>query len=304
MNTIIITGATGFIGRNLARYAAQQGAEVYAVSRSGLREEPEPGNIHNIICSAPDYSGLADKLPGGADAFIHLAWAGVSPEERESTGLQEQNISMSLNAARLAAEVGAQRFVVPGSTMEYAASGRIIDKDTPPSPLNAYSSAKIAVRYMCRSLCRELELPYIYAVICGIYGGARGGSNVISYTIDKLLQGEKPSLTSLEQTWDYVHIDDVVRALYLICLKGQAGAFYGIGRGDNQPLNKYITTIRDIIDPSLPLGIGEIPSENTRRTCSCVNMDSIMADTGYAPQVSFEDGIRGEIELIKKLRGL
>lgn len=243
---------------------------------------------------------LLRELPEFPTAFIHLAWDGVSPESRNSVELQVKNIALCIQAVRLAAGLKAQRFILPGSTMEYAYCGREINEKVCPSPQNAYGAAKISARYLCESLCDELDLSYIYAVITGIYAADRMDNNVICYTITELLHGRKPSLTALEQRWDYVYIDDVARAFYLMATKGKPGAFYGVGHGDNWPLANYIYQIRDIIDPSLPLGIGDVPYKNNLLPSSCVDMTSLKKDTGFVPQVPFEAGIRTVIERIRE----
>ena len=214
--------------------------------------------------------------------------------------MQLQNVEMSANVVRLAAETGADRIICPGSTMEYIYYGKPLNENAIPSPLNAYGAAKIAARYACAVLSTELNLPFIYTVISGIYSEDRNDNNVIYYTISKLLHGERPSLTKLEQLWDYVHIDDVVYGLRLIAEQGKPGAFYALGHGDNWPLSNYIFKIRDVIDPNLPLGIGDIPYTNNEMPCSCVDLGPIYEDTGFVPQVSFEEGIKRVISEVRK----
>lgn len=303
MKTIMITGGDGFIGSHLVRHFAQQGLRVYALT---IPNSPMVGRIQDIANvtvlqrNLREVQTLAEELPQGPIALIHLAWSGVSPESRNSVSLQAQNIDLSLQAVRLAAAIGAQRFILPGSTMEYSYCEQEINEKACPSPQNAYGAAKISARYLCAALCEELKLPYIYVVITGIYAADRADNNVIYYTISELLRGKKPSLTALEQRWDYVYIDDVVQAFYLIATKGRGGAFYGIGHGDNWPLSNYIIQIRDAIDPALPLGIGEVPYKDTRLPSSCVDMTSLREDTGFIPQVPFKSGIRKVIQRVKE----
>lgn len=303
METVVITGGDGFIGSHLVRYFAEHGMQVYAVT---VPDSPVVGRIQNIphvIVLQRDLNEtgvLLNELPQTPVAFLHLAWSGVSPENRNSVDLQIGNIKLCLQAARLAAQLKAKRFILPGSTMEYAYCGQEINERACPSPQNAYGAVKISARYLCEALCEELKLPYIYVVITGIYAADRRDNNVIYYTISELLQGRKPSLTALKQRWDYVYIDDVVRAFYLIATQGKGGAFYSIGHGDNWPLSSYIRQIRDVIDPSLPLGIGEIPYKDVRLPSSCVDMTSLKEDTGFLPQVPFEVGIKKVIERIKE----
>lgn len=302
MDTVVITGGDGFIGSHLVHFFAEKGLCVYALTIPDSPVVERIQNIHNVTViqrNLDETDALLKELPKSPIAFIHLAWSGVSPESRNSVDIQWENVSLCMKAAKLAAKLQARRFIIPGSTMEYAYCGQEINEKACPSPQNAYGAAKISARYLCEALCEELRLPYIYVVITGIYAADRRDSNVIYYTISELLQGRKPSLTALEQRWDYVHIDDVTRAFYLIATRGKSGAFYGIGHGDNWPLVNYITRIRDLIDPQLPLGIGEVAYKDACLPSSCVDMTSLKADTGFVPKVPFEVGIR---EVIKKVR--
>lgn len=303
METVVITGGDGFIGSHLARCFAKKGLRVYALTIPGSPTVDRIQSIHNVTIiqrNLDEADVLLNALPKSPVAFIHLAWAGVSPEQRNSVMAQSQNIGLCLQAVRLAAQLQAQRFILPGSTMEYAYCGQGINGQACPSPQNAYGAAKISARYLCEALCEELKLPYIYVVITGVYAADRRDNNVIYYTISELLQGRKPSLTALEQRWDYIHIDDVTQAFYLIATQGKAGAFYGIGHGDNWPLSNYIVQIRDAIDPSLPLGIGEVPYKDARLPSSCVDVTSLKKDTGFVAEIPFEVGIKKVIEAMRE----
>lgn len=304
MKSIVISGGDGFIGSHLSQHLSTYGYDIYAIVFPGseckerLKNMP---NVHMVEGEMQDYRKLACSLPEKPLAFFHFAWAGVTPDLRNDFDYQMHNIELSTNAVRLASEIKAQKFIFPGSTMEYLYYGKPIDKDAIPSPSNAYAVAKISARYACSVLCKELRMSFVYTVISGIYSEDRNDNNVIYYTIDELLNNRKPSLTKLEQLWDYVHIDDVVRGLRLIAEKGKADAFYALGHGDNWPLSKYIYIIRDTINPDLPLGIGDIPYTNSDiMPCSCVNLEPIFQDTGYIPRISFDEGIARAISEIRK----
>ena len=303
---VVITGTDGFIGRHLARRFSDEGYSVFALIRensSGSACLADIPRVQVVSLDLRQWSSFFERLPQEPEAFIHLAWGGVSPEHRDDFSTQASNIPLSLDAVRLAAALHAKRFILPGSTMEYAYSGQIISAKASPSPQNAYGAAKIAARYLCAALAAELHISFIYAVISGIYAPDRRDNNVIWYTIRSLLEGDVPKLTKLEQKWDYIHIDDVTQAFLLIAQKGKAGAFYTIGHGDNCPLYDYITAIRDIINPVLPLGIGEIPYKDERLPSSCVDLQPLHEDTGFIPAIPFEEGIREVIRQVQKEAG-
>lgn len=303
METVIITGADGFLGSHLTKKFAAEGVKVYALVIQNSPLVHRIQGIDNVVIQEVQlekWEEICDDLPKSPIAFINLAWAGVSPESRNSIDKQSINMTLCTNAVRLAAYVHAQRFVLPGSTSEYSYSDGLIGGKSAASPQNAYGAMKIATRFICESLCEELGVPFIYAVISGIYAADRADNNVIYYTIRELLNGRKPSLTKLEQEWDYVYITDVEQAFYLIATKGKKGSFYVIGYGDNWPLYNYIYIIRDLIDPNLPLGIGEVPYKDGRLPRSCVDISSLAEDTGYKPKVPFKIGIRKVIETVKE----
>lgn len=301
-DSVVITGATGFIGQHLVRYFSQKGIRVYALVSPKRHKETVFKDILNVSVQEFDIHNIkltAEHCSRCPLAVIHLAWEGVSSEFRGETRLQFANVDMSLSAIELASELSAKRVILLGSTMEFAFSGQTVSRSALPAPLNAYGAAKVASRFLCESLAKELNVPFIYAVLTGVYAPDRLGNNLINYVIRELLNKRTPSLTRLEQMWDYVHIEDAIRAIYLIMTKGRGGAFYAIGSGESMPLAKYIQCIRDIIDPSLPLGVGDLPYPQGPMISSCVDLSELSRDTGYRPQISFSKGIVSVIEAIK-----
>lgn len=303
MGPVIVSGGSGFLGRHLIQKLTERQVPVWVLTSPGHRRGEELGSLPGVRVLDVDPERWEDSvpaLPREAEAFFCLGWSGVAPQARNDFELQFSNLAPTANLLRLAAAAGARRFILPGSTMEYAGWDGLINAAAPPSPSNLYGAAKVAARYLCQALAEELGIPFIYTVITGIYSADRRDSNVIHYAITSLLRGEKPSFTALEQPWDYVHIDDVTEALWAVAVRGKDGGFYPIGHGDNWPLANYIRIIRDLIDPAAPLGIGEIPYKGGRVPSSCVDLAPLREELGFTPQISFEQGIR---EVIARIAG-
>lgn len=305
MDQVVITGADGFIGSHFASFLNSVNVPVIALVLPGseaVSRISSLGNINIVECDLCEWEEIYLPIrPEKNIVFYHFAWAGVSPNCRNSIEKQLINIQLALNAAKLAKKINVQKFITLGSTMEYMYAGKPIDETALPTPQTAYGAVKVAVRYLCQEFAKEEKLPFIYAVVTGVYGADRLDDNVITYTARKLLHKERPSLTKLEQLWDYIHIDDLIQALYLIGKSGQAGAFYAVGHGDNCPLSQYIKTLKNLIDPTLPLGIGDVPYTEQRLPGSCVNLLPLKQDTGFEPRISFEDGAKDLIDSLRRM---
>ncbi len=304
---IVITGGDGFIGSHLSKYLVSCGYEVFAVILPNSPTRTRISDIEGISIVEGDLQNIDSfygEFPSRASALIHLAWYGVSPESRNSIDIQKNNLELTLNAVRLAERIGVEKFIFPGSTFEYLYSGSVINRNAKPSPQDAYGATKIAARYYSEIFCKQLGISFVYVVISGVYAADRLDNNVINYTITELLHNRKPSLTKLEQLWDYVYIDDVVNAIEAVIRCGKKNGFYVIGHGDNWPLSEYIYKIRDLINPTLPLGIGDIPYTNDILPMSCVDLSELQRDTGFIPKVDYQSGIKLVIEKIKERESL
>lgn len=298
MERVILTGGTGFIGSWLVEELLSHGVEVVVLVRSLERAKEkrlfENGRVRLIEYYSRQYQDMLSKKEK-VDVFYHLAWEGVSMEMKNESELQLENIRFSMEMLEFANTIKAGRFIATGTVAEYAFSENIMDINGRQTPNDMYGAAKTAVHYMLETQARLLKIPFNWAVVPSTFGEGRRDNNIITYTITSLLRREKPSFGYLLQMWDFLHVKEVVRALWLIGEKGVPDKTYGIGSGVFKPLKDYIVQIRDIIDPSLPLGIGDIPSLSDKAFSSCVSIYDITKDTGFVPEITFEEGIRRTI---------
>lgn len=305
MKKVIITGANGFIGRHLLKRLLFENVEIFAIARNSiLLDELSDGQnkikwIIGDLYQEPELIIKELSTGGGYDCCYHFAWTGVATSVKNNYDEQIKNITIGMNVLTICKEVKCNRIIFPGSTNEYLYYGKPLNKNAVPSPNNTYGAVKIALRYLGSDYAARNNIEFVYTIIAGIYAADRRDNNVIFYTIDKLLRGEKPLLTECKQLWDYVYVDDVIDALIAVGEKGKGGAVYAVGHGDNWELSNYIRIIHEKIDSSLPLGIGEIPYGSDKLPCSCIDLTDIENDTGFKPQVDFEEGITRVIRKIQ-----
>ena len=302
MERALITGAGGFIGRNLTRRLLAGGVRVCAADVDASRI-PAVEGVVPLSVDLGDKEALTALIRAERpDVCYHLAWAGVSTDVKNEVDLQLSNIPLTLAVLDACAEGGCPHVVVPGSASEYAYCGQAIDGANAPAPGDAYAAAKAAVQVLCQWRARQLGLHLNWLLIGSIYGPGRNDSNILTYTIKALLRGEHTEYSRLEQMWDYLYIDDLTEALYLVGRLGKPDGVYPVGSGQARPLAAYIRQIRDAIAPDAPLGIGELPYKNgSKPDNSVLDITRLQEDTGFRPQVSFEEGIARTIAYFKEM---
>ena len=151
MKKVLVTGAGGFIGRNLVRGLIRQGIEVYATVYPGhnIYAGENAPNLHVYSLDLNQILNHIADFPKDIEVMYHFAWNGVKPEIRNELDIQIGNVNMSLDCMKLAIAIGIRRIVFPGSTNEYLYYGKPLNKEALPSPHDAYGAAKISLRYIC-----------------------------------------------------------------------------------------------------------------------------------------------------------
>lgn len=298
MRTAVLTGGSGFIGGWLVRELLDCHYEVAVVARSGLKLSRFIKDNCKVIERSLQELTPGDLFP--ADVFFHLAWEGVSSERKNDMDVQLTNIRYGLQALEAAHEAGCGLFLAAGTVAEYALCDHVIDLRDRQRPNDMYGAAKTSARYFLEVRARQLGQPFIWSVLPSTFGEGRTDHNIVTDTIRALQKGERPVYGSLTQMWDFLYVRDVARAIRLVSEKGIPGKVYGIGSGQYRTLYDYITRIRDVVAPGLPLGIGENKGQSNRTLSSCVNNYDLIKDTGFQPEYTFEEAIRRTVQYFKE----
>jgi nucleoside-diphosphate-sugar epimerase len=293
MKKIVITGATGMIGSAVARCAIERGLEVLCVIRKDtgrLDNLPKSERLKIVYADISEYARL--DISGDYDVFYHLAWEKTSVANRDDTDTQVANIQYTLDVVRLAKRLGCRKFIGAGSQAEYGVVAEPLKSDTPVNPQSGYGIAKYAAGRLGRLLCTQLGLQFNWVRILSVYGPMDGANTLIMYAIRELQAGRSPEFTKCEQVWDYLYCDDAARALLAIGASGVDGKAYPLGSGLARWLSEYLEALRDVVNPAGVLQFGKKEYYPHQPMYLCADISELTDDTGWRPEVSFEDGVR------------
>ncbi len=296
MKRAVVTGPTGVIGTALVKTLAEKELEVYAVCRPASKRMHtviNHPNVHVVQCDLHNLQKLPSIIGQSCDLFFHLGWGGTEdPLNRFDMYLQNDNVKQCLDAVFASKSLGCKVFVGAGSQAEYGNKGGVMRPDTFPEPISGYGMAKLCAGQMTRYLCKQAGIKHVWPRILSVYGKGDGKQTLISTAIRSMLAGERLSMTSGEQLWDYLYSDDAAEALYAIAERGKDGAVYVIGSGKTKLLKEHIEIIRNYINPKLEIGFGDRPYFKDQVMHLEADITTLTQDTGWKPRTSFEDGIK------------
>ena len=301
MKKAIITGPTGCIGVALSKLLLAQGAEVYAVCRPNspnIALLPRHSALHVVQSDIKDIRGLHAKLGSGFDVFFHLAWSGTFGADRNDGQRQLDNVRYTLDAVKLAKDIGCGMFVGAGSQAEFGHFTKPADETLAAKPFTFYGAAKLSAGQMSRVYAAQLGIAHTWVRIFSIYGPGDDNNTLVQFLIREMLKGQSPALTAGDQIWDYLYSEDAAKALYAVGESGRDGAVYSLGSGEQRPLHEYITRIRDIVNPGLSLKLGDRPYGADQIMFLSADISSLTRDTGFMPETEFDEGIRLTLQSI------
>lgn len=324
MKKIVITGATGAIGRALITVCIKEGYEVLAVVHRNSKRAAELEKIEHckvLYLDLSEYAYALDEMKeqgvsfddlsvqdrktnstyaqateSNYEFFFHLAWAAAFGKDRENLPLQLENVRASLAAVRFAKTLGCSTFVGSGSQAEYGRVKGKLSPETPTYPETGYGIAKLCAGKMVRLACEQLGLKNVWTRILSVYGPYDGELSLISVAINDMLNNRETSFTPCDQMWDYIYSEDAARAMLLCAQKGKHGSVYVIGSGEAHPLKEYIKKIAVITAYKKEIGFGKRPY-NDKQVMYLQADISDLEKLGFKPQVSFEMGIQKIVEM-------
>jgi nucleoside-diphosphate-sugar epimerase len=294
MKTVLVTGATGFIGWHCLPLLVAKGYQVHALSRKQPETGSVPGvswHITNLLCP-----GSAAKIVGEVrpDYILHLAWYAVpgkfwaSPENLKWVGA-------SLELLSAFAENAGQRVVLAGSCAEYGpTAGECVEGATPLLPNTLYGTCKHALERILHSWSEQTGVNSAWARIFCLYGPHEHPSRLVASVVRSLLQGQPALCSGGTQIRDFLHVEDAASAFVALLESEVQGA---VNVGSSQPV-----AVRDVVREIgrqlgkldlIHFGVRDASSEPSRLWA---NTRRLIEEAGWTPHYDLTRGIEQTIQ--------
>jgi nucleoside-diphosphate-sugar epimerase len=263
---VLVTGGTGFIGRQTVAPLVARGFEVWLTSRGGLPEDVvecarrHPGRVHHRSADLlrPDVpAALIDEIH--PSHVLHLAWDTrhglfwTSPEN-------EAWVAASERLLQAFADRGGQRMVAAGTCVEYATTNHpVSEAGGILEPVTPYGKAKLAFRERLRDAAERRGLRTSWGRVFHLFGPHEKLPRLVPAAIDTLLRGDSFRATTGTQVRDYSSVVDVATAFAAI-LDSDLEGDVNVASGVPSTVAGVLGCIGEIVGRPDLIHLGVIPS--------------------------------------------
>lgn len=296
---VLITGATGFIGRALTKYLLDSSCHVLAITRKAPIESGAVQWLEADLSSPLSYrDGVAEFAP---QVVIHLAWQGI-PDYSFDTSLANLNQSLSLLSYVTGLE-SCKKVLVSGSCWEYANARGMCPESDISQAQNDFTWAKHAVRAWLEAYCGKNNVSYAWFRIFYVYGPGQRPGALLPSILSGLKQGQLPDIRTPCDANDYIYIDDVVEAFRLAVHHPFKSGIYNLGSGESTQVLDVCRIAEHVVFGSTRLteGLDENAPEKEASIDFWAGLENVKTNLGWLPKTSMADGISQTWNHVKAL---
>lgn len=309
MSRILITGASGFLGSQLARNLFHDGHTVVALERDLNPKSCDPFAEHIVRGDINDFSLLRRVVADyEVEHVYHLAAQSIVRIcASDPVSAYQANVMGTVNlleAIRTSGMNHIKSVVISTSDKAYGHAPVPYKEDTPLMPKYTYECTKACQDIVGQNYFHNYGLPIKIARCSNIYGpGDPNWSRLIPNTIRRALSDQQPQLYSdvAKYVREFVYIDDTIDAFKLLSTHGNPGQAYCIGGTDSAMIQDLIETILRLCKKS-HLGIELIDKPAAFKEIEQQFIDGTKIKAlGWKPQYSLERGLTETIEYYREL---
>jgi nucleoside-diphosphate-sugar epimerase len=295
--TVLITGATGFVGSSLLRKLHKSCADLHIITRESSSLWRIGDIIGNVKRYTPDLSDAENVKKAVReicpDLIYHLATYGGNSREDNFRQIVESNFFGTANLLNACRETGFDLFINTGSSSEYGIKTEPMKETDLPEPRNNYGISKAASTLYCQSIALNENLPIVTVRLFSPYGDYEDRSRLIPSVILSCLEGKDPVISSPVFVRDFIYIEDVVDLYeHLPGEKTDPGAIFNAGSGKQHTVGEVVDTIIRIIGKPVKPVVGLPRRWAHEPDVWQADMKKTSTSLNWAPKYDLEAGLK------------
>jgi nucleoside-diphosphate-sugar epimerase len=294
MKRVLVTGATGTIGRHALPILLGSGWDVVAVhNRQSAPADAKVSWRKADLLDADEVHRLA--IDAQAPYLLHLAWYTAPGRWADA----QENVDWAIATGNLVREFkreGGRRVVGAGSCMEYDWShGVCAEGRTPLESTTLYGRCKHVAQQLTAALMSGSDLSSAWGRVFFLYGPYENPTRLVPSVIRALLAGTPARTSHGRQVRDYLHAADVASALVRLLESSVTGPV-NIGSGEPVTLREIVLRVGALVGRPDLIELGAIPPAPTDAPVVVADMTHARERLGWAPAFDLERGLTDTIE--------
>ncbi|MBS5859848.1 NAD(P)-dependent oxidoreductase [bacterium] len=292
---VLITGGTGFIGRNVVDELISRGWEVHSLVFPPFA--PEKEGLIQYEMNLMDTDAVNKFLKEhNFENLIHLAWY-VGPK----CHVHDLNLDWTLatlNLLKNFKENGGKRFAGAGTISEYEYKyGYLLEDETPTSPKTLYGESKNSIYKIASVYCKQNGIEFKWPRIFNLYGPAEKSQRLMPSVINSCLKGEDVKVSDCLKFQDYLHVKDTACGIVDVFESDIEGAV-NICSGKPVQLRAIVEKIAELTNFKGKILWGAIPAAFGDEVV--VGNNEKLKSIGWNQKYSLEEGLKETIDWWKE----
>lgn len=290
MKRVLLTGGTGFIGRNAIAPLIARGYEIHAIASRRATTAIE--GVHWHRADLLDSNEVARLMSGICPThLLHFAWYAEPGKFWKSTE-NFRWLEASIGLMRHFRESGGERIVMAGTCAEYDWDhGYCTETVTPCRPATSYGVCKNALQEVLHSYSAETGISSAWGRIFFLYGPGEAPSRFVPSVLTSLLRGDTANCSHGNQLRDFMHVEDVASA-FVALLDGQVAGAVNISSGRPLSLREIALVAADCIGAEHGrIRFGVIPAQENDPPLLAGDSRRLTEEVGWRPRYDIRSGI-------------
>lgn len=288
---VLVTGASGFVGRRALAPLLARGFEVHAVGRGA---SPPDGTPEGIAWHAADLLDAAARqavvADAGASHLLHLAWyaePGAFWDDRRNAAW----VAATVGLVDEFAVAGGSRAVLAGTCAEYDwGAPQPLREDSAIAPATYYGVCKDATRRVTEGLGERAGISFAWGRIFFLYGPREDERRLVASVARALVAGERAPVSAGTQLRDFLHVDDVAGAFAAVLDSAVAGAV-NIASGEPVAVRAIAEQLAAAAGRPELLDVGAVAQRPGDPEQITADVTRLRDEVGFAPGRSLAEGL-------------